>query len=430
MPKLEEKKYPQENSRTEKFYPKKVIIPLAQHTGSLPELVVARKDSVGIGSLLAKSKSLISSDIHSPVSGKVLDIKDYNHPVLKRSRAVTVEASAEEDYPKKEKRDPDDLSGEQYVSIVQESGIVGLGGACFPTHIKLKPPKGIDTLIINGCECEPYLTSDFRLMVEHTESLIKGIEIVSKIIKPKKVIVALEDNEKEAIKRFNLKLHTKKYRLPNFSVKVLPTFYPQGSEKQLIYSTTGRVVPSGGLPFDVGCLVQNIATVFSVYEAVYFNKPLIERIVTFAGSALDEPKNLWIRIGTVLEELFSRNVLIFKKEPRKIIFGGPMMGHNVDSLDYPIIKGTSGVLFLSDEDLDLRQEQSCIKCARCVDACPMRLVPSEIARLVKNSMWAELDEFFISDCMECGSCGYVCPAKIPIVNYIKLGKEKLRKNKT
>jgi len=426
MLKLEECKYPQEKIAVEKFFPEKVVIPLSQHTGALPELIVNKGDSVRIGTLLAKAVSLISANIHSSVTGKVLDIKEYNHPVLKRSRAVIIEAQSKEAFHIDKSKSLREYSSEEMLDKICQKGVVGMGGAAFPTAVKLKPPKEVDTLVVNGCECEPYLTCDHRLMLEHTEGILKGIEIVSKIIKPKKVIIAIEENKQDAVKKFNSRLHTRKYNLPEVKVQILPISYPQGAEKQLIYNTIRRVVPSGKLPFDVGCVVQNVGTLFAVYEAVYFDKPLIERIVTFTGSALAEPKNLLLPVGTLVEDLFSSGVLKFKKDAKKVISGGPMMGLSLPSLDFPIMKGTSGILFLTDDDLDLREESDCIKCGRCVDTCPMNLLPLEFPRLVKKGMYKDLEEYYISDCIECGSCTYACPAKISIVEYIKLGKAKVR----
>ncbi len=435
MLRVEEAKKPQESFYTQKFSPQKVVIPLSQHTGALPIPIVKKKDRVKVGEVLAQPQALISSTIHSSIAGEVIGIKEGPHPLLKRCKSFIIEAGKEspdrfEDFGSIPEEGIKELGSSEILSLIKEAGIVGLGGAGFPTHIKLTPPKKVDTLIVNGCECEPYLTCDFRLMIEHTEAILKGIEIVARILEVKKVYIAIEENKLEAVKRFNSKLHTKKYLLPQTEVKVLESLYPQGAEKQLIYSLTKRKVPSGKLPFDVGCVVQNVGTCFAIYEAVYFRKPLIERIVTFAGSSLVEPKNLLVRIGTTLKELFEKEVLKFKREPKKIIFGGPMMGVALDSLDYPIIKTTSGVLFLSEEDLDLREESSCIKCGRCLDNCPMRLLPLEFVRLVKKELWQKLEEFYISDCIECGSCSFVCPAKIPIVNYIKAGKEKLRTSKS
>ncbi len=430
MFRVKEHKKPQEDFYTQKFYPEKVVVPFIQHTGVSPEPLVKKGDRVETGSLLAESKTLISANVHSPVTGKITDIKSFNHPVFKRTKSFFIKSEGPKDFPKKERKGVEDLSWEELLDIIKQAGIVGLGGACFPAHVKLNPPVEIDTLIVNGCECEPYLVCDYRLMVEHAETIIKGIELVSKIIRPKKVILAFEENKKEAIKKFNSKLHTRKHRLPAFSVSVLPTAYPQGAEKQLIYATLKRVVPSGKIPYQVGCLVHNVGTLFSIAEAVLYERPLIQRMVTFAGSGLEEPKNLWIKTGTVIKDLFDKGILSQAGQIRKVVFGGPMMGVSVDSLEYPVIKGTSGVLFLTEKDLDLRQESNCIKCARCIDVCPMGLMPLEYTRLVKGSYFKELKDYDIADCMECGLCSYICPAKIPLVNYIKLGKERLKKQKS
>jgi len=359
MIRLEERKSPQENFFTQKFYPKKVVVPLSQHTGKPARILVSKSQKVTIGQIIGEKDGFISSNIHSPITGKIIEIKDFNHHLLKRCKAILIESEKEEDFIKEERKDIESLNREDLLKIIEYSGIVGLGGACFPTHVKLSPPKKIDTLIINGCECEPYLTCDYRLMVEHTESIIKGIELVVRILNPQRVIIAIENNKPEAVKRFNSKLHTKKYNLPQTKVEILPSSYPQGGEKQLIYNLLKRKVPADGLPFDVGVVVQNVGTCFAIYEAIYFKKPLIERIITFAGSSLKEPKNLWIRVGTLISELFERGVLQFKHEPKKIILGGPMMGKTIESLDYPLTKGVSGVLFFSSKDVEEYKENNC-----------------------------------------------------------------------
>jgi Na+-translocating ferredoxin:NAD+ oxidoreductase subunit C len=426
MFRLKEYKKPQEDFHTQKFNPQRVVVPFVQHTGVAAEPVVAKGDKVEPGSLLGEASSLISSRVHSPVAGEVRQIGNFNHPLFKRVKSCFIDSQEKADFVKQQRKNVDRLLPEEILNIVKQAGIVGLGGACFPSHVKLNPPKKIDILIVNACECEPYLVCDHRLMLEEADLIIKGVELVSRVIQPERVIFAFEENKKQAIKRFNSKLHIRKYKLPPFSVSVLPAFYPQGAEKQLIYKTTRRVVPSGKIPFETGCLVHNVATLFSIAEAVYYNKPLMERIVTFAGSGIKEPKNFWVKTGTLISEFFSQGVIEPKGEIKKVVFGGPMMGVSLDSLDYPVIKGTSGVLFLTQDDLDLSPENSCIKCARCVDVCPMNLLPLEYARLVKGSYFKELTDYNINDCMECGLCSYVCPAKIPLVNYIKAGKDKLK----
>ena len=421
MIKVEEKKIPQHNLKTEKFLsPKKLYLPLKQHIGAVSKEIVKVGEEIEEGQVLAEAGGKVSSCLHSPKKGKVVSIDYFNHPNLGREKAIVIECKEEE---KKyfERENVNQLSCDDLLRIIKEAGIVGMGGAGFPTYVKLNSPKRIDTLIINGCECEPYLAGDYRLMVENIEGILKGIEIIAKIIKPERIFFCVEDNKPEAIKKINSILALKKYRLPSTQLIVLKSAYPQGGEKQLIYKVTRRKVPPQGLPFDVGCLVHNVATCFSIYEAVYFSKPLIERIVTFAGDALESPKNLWVKIGTLVSELFERGILKFKKEPKKVIFGGPMMGIALKNLDYPILKTTGGVLFLSDE-VDFEEEKNCLHCARCVDVCPMGLVPLEFVKYVKNKEYDRLNDIFIKDCIECGMCSFICPAKIPIVHYIKIGK--------
>ena len=417
-----EKKNPQHNSQTSKFFDvKKLYLPLSQHTGKPSCACVEPGREVKEAELLAKSDGLISAYLSAPKRGKVASIVDFNHPVLTKSPAVILNClEGSKDYTRQ--KGAGSFSKKELLEIITRSGIVGMGGACFPTHVKLSPPKEVDTLIINGCECEPYLSCDYRLMLENTEGIFSGAGILGKILSVKQVIFAIEDNKPEAIKKFNLLVNTKKSDFPNFKIAILKSIYPQGSEKQLIYKLTKRKVPSGGFPFDVNCMVQNVGTAFAVYEAIYFNKPLIERIVTFAGGALKKPKNLWVKIGTGIKELFDAGILEFKQDPVKVIYGGPMMGIALDSLEYSILKGTSGILFLTKEEAALDEESNCIRCARCVDACPMELIPSEYVKKVKRNEF-DLGSLYLNDCIECGCCTYVCPAKIPIVQYIRTGKK-------
>ena len=424
---VRENKLESDNFYEHKLAPKKVVLPLSQHIGADPQVLVEKGDEVVIGQCIAKASGFVSANIHSSVNGKVLDIKQYNHPVKGKDTAIIIEAIDQEEYKKKE-HNLQSFSRDELIDLVQSAGIVGLGGACFPTQVKLKPSKTVDTLIVNGCECEPYLGCDNRIMVEHADQILEGIAIVCRILGLKSVVIGIEENKPEAVKRFNSKLHTKKYEdIPkDIRVQRLPSSFPQGSEKQLIYNTTKRIPPAGGLPFDVGCLVMNVGTLLAIYEAVFWKKPLIDRVVTFAGNALEESMNIHVRIGTLVSELFESGILKLKKQPKKIIFGGPMMGITVDSLDYPIIKGTSGVLFFDDSECDTTAETVCIRCARCIDACPMTLMPQEYQELYKADKIKECDELCVNDCIECGSCVFVCPAKIPIVSYIKVAKQKIK----
>ncbi|MCK9573442.1 MAG: electron transport complex subunit RsxC [Candidatus Omnitrophica bacterium] len=422
MLKLQEHKEPQHNLPCESFLnPERLCLPLSQHTGKPSLVCVKPQDVVEQGQVIATEDGHISSRLHSPKKAKIVSIDDWFHPVLKRAKCIITEPFGDEEHKFTPKSKVDNLNKETLLKMIKDCGIVGMGGAAFPTHVKLSPPKKIETLIINGCECEPYLASDYRLMVENLDAIFKGIEIVCKIIEPKNVIFAVEENKPEAIKKLHLAVSLKKYNLPKLSLAILKTAYPQGGEKQLIYSLTKRKVPSGGLPLDVSCLVHNIGTFFAIYEAIYLDKPLIERVVTFAGDALVSPKNIRLKIGTTLRELFDKKILEFKTEPSKIICGGPMMGIALESLEYPILKANGGFLFLNK--IKTCEENTCIRCARCVDACPLNLLPLEYAKRVKRDEYNKLGELNIKDCIECGCCSYTCPAKIPLVHYIKIGKK-------
>ncbi|MBP7088875.1 MAG: electron transport complex subunit RsxC [Candidatus Omnitrophica bacterium] len=421
MIKLPDFKEPQDNFQSEKYLtPKRLYLPLSQHTGSPSGLCVKKGDVVKEADLLAKETGFISSCLRAPLSAKVTNVDDWFHPNLKRATCIFLETEMKQkNYP--ERKNISSLTNEELIKIIKDSGIVGMGGAAFPTHVKLSPPKKIETLIINGCECEPFLVTDYRLMLENLNGIFKGIEIICNIIRPKNVIFAVEENKPEVVKKLHLVISLKKYEVPNLSLTILKTAYPQGGEKQLILATTQKKVAGGKLPFDVGCLVQNVATCFAIYEAVYFDKPLIERLVTFTGDALAKPKNIWVKVGTTLKELFDEKILEFRLKPEKIIAGGPMMGISLDNLEYPILKASGGFLFLNK--IKSQEENSCIRCARCVDSCPLNLLPLEYAKRIKNNEYSKLDDLNIKDCIECGCCSYVCPAKIPILHYIKIGKK-------
>lgn len=427
MIKIEEYKEPQHNLTSEEFLnPKKLYLPLSQHTGKPSLACVKNGDIVEEAEMIAKEDGFISCRLHSPKKGRIVNIDTWGHPDLKRWECIILECEhKEKEYTLR--RNLDNLTKEELLEIIKNSGIVGMGGASFPTHVKLKPPQKIDTLIINGCECEPYLAADYRLMVENLKGIFLGIEIISKIVEPRQVIFALEDNKPEAIKKVNLFINTKNFKIPQIKILVLKTAYPQGGEKQLIYAATKRKVSGDKLPFDVGCLVHNVATCFAIYEAVYYDKPLIERLVSFCGDALDRPKNIWVKIGTSLQELFDKKILEFKYEPRMIISGGPMMGKALEGLDYPILKGSGGFLFLRNS-VEKVLEGPCIRCGRCIDNCPMNLLPLEFVKYVKKEKYKKLIDFNINDCIECGCCAFSCPSKIPLVHYIKIGKYYASKN--
>lgn len=311
-----------------------------------------------------------------------------------------------------------DISPKELVRMVKDAGIVGLGGAAFPTHVKLSVPEGkvIDTVILNGCECEPYITADHRMMLEYGFEIIAGAYIIFKILNPQKVIIAIENNKEDAIEAM-AKLVAELGLEKHFVVSALPSKYPMGAEKTLIKNLLKRKVPAGGLPLDVGAVVQNVATSRAIFDAVAYGKPLIERVITITGD-IESPVNIMVRIGTLtgdLKEYFGS----LSDKPHEVIFGGPMTGFSVANMSFPVLKGTGCVLVKEEKK---QPENNCIRCARCVSVCPMNLIPLMYANYVKNNMWQECREYYIDSCIECGSCAYVCPASIPLVGYIKTGK--------
>jgi electron transport complex protein RnfC len=403
--------------------PQQVIIPLSQHTGAVCQPVVKKGDTVKTGTLIGTSDKLISSRIHSSISGKVKDIADYNHPVLGQSVAVIIDSDQkdEKDSAIAKRSKVDSFSKQELLEMIKDAGIVGLGGAAFPTQVKLNPLKPVDTLIINAVECEPYLTCDYRIMLEHTNNILKGILIIQKIIGVSRVIVGIEDDKPEAIKLLRNKCVEKHH---NIEIVALKAKYPQGAEKQLIKAVSDREVPPGKLPFDVGVVVSNIGTALAVFEAVYDGKPLYERVVTVTGKCISQPANLRVRIGTRFKELidFCQG---YSEDVGKIIMGGPMMGICQFTDDVPVIKGTSGILALSQKEVDhynRMSDQPCIRCGRCVEACPVGMLPYALSLCVEMNRMDKASELNPFDCIECGTCTYVCPAKRQIVSGIKLVK--------
>ena len=407
------------------FIPDKVVIPLSQHTGSPAEAAVAVGDIVKVGQPIGKAAGFISSPVHASIGGKVTSIGYSPTPTLARSLAITVESQGGDQSFIAARRDADALSKEDLIGIIRDSGIVGLGGAAFPTHVKLSPPKNktIDTVIINGAECEPYLTSDHHLMLEKSKEILKGLDIIAKILGVKNKYIAIEDNKLSAIYAMERTLRDTQYAIHNTKIAALRTKYPQGAEKQVIKAVLNREVPAGGLPMDVGCIVQNAGTALAIYEAVYLSKPLIERAVTLTGECLKEPMNISVRIGTLLKDLAAA-AGGFVKKPAKVIMGGPMMGVAQYTLDVPATKGVSGIVFLPKSGIDESEESVCIRCGKCVEVCPMGLVPTTLMNLVKLNRFAEAKDKAVMSCYECGACAYECPAKIPLVDYMKLGKAK------
>ena len=398
----------------------KYTVILQQHIGAPPKLVVEKGAEVKKGQLLAEPGGFVSAPVHSPTSGKISAISEIPGPMGTKMKAVEIAADGkdEEGSPLEpiadwENKDPADLK-----QRVADAGIVGMGGAAFPTSVKLSPPEGkkIDVLILNGAECEPYLTADHRLMLEYPESVIEGAAILAKILELKTIFIGIEKNKPDAIKILNEKVEGR-----GIKVKALRVRYPQGAEKQLIYALTGRKVPAGGLPMDVGCVVQNVGTAVAVKEAVTEGKPLIERITTVTGEPVKSPGNWKLRLGTPISKVLELAGGI-KFQPGKVILGGPMMGFAQKTLNVPIMKNASGLLLLSKQEITQYTSEPCIRCGRCVDVCPMELLPSTISTAAENEVFDLAEEYNVMDCMECGSCSYVCPAHRPLVQHFKRAK--------
>ncbi len=406
--------------------PKTVFIPVAQHIGSPSSAVVNKGDVVKTGQIIAKSSGFVSTNIHSSVSGKVkkIDVSADSSGYPKQGIFIDVEGDEWiENIDRSEALVKQfDFSGHEIIQKIQDAGIVGLGGATFPTHVKLVPPKGMkaEVLLINGVECEPYLTSDHRLMLEKAEEILVGTQLLMRAMNVDKAYIGIENNKPDAIQLLTDK--AKNYK--GISVVALKVKYPQGGEKQLIKAVTGKEVPSGGLPIAVGAVVSNVGTAFAVYEAVQKNKPLFERVVTVTGKGIAKPSNFKVRIGTATTELIEAAGGL-PENTGKIISGGPMMGRAVVSLDIPVTKGTSGILVLPGEEAKRNEYMDCIRCSRCVSVCPMGLEPYLLMTLGQKQIFDRAENERVMDCIECGSCSYTCPSYRPLLDYIRFGKAKV-----
>jgi len=415
------KKYTAAKSIEKAPLPEKVIIPLRQHIGAPASPIAKKGDTVKKGQLIATSEAFVSSNIHASISGKVAEIADYPHAVFGSCMSIVIENDGLDEWVEgiPVQRQWENLDSKGLLGIIREAGIVGMGGATFPTHVKLSPPpdKKIDTFILNGAECEPFLTADYRAMLEYPDRIATGVKITMKVLGVSTGYVGVEDNKPEAVKALQNAFNGSQVK-----VVALHTKYPQGAEKMLIKVLADREVPSGGLPMDVATVVQNVGTVMAINNAVTQGIPLIERVVTVSGSAVKEPKNLLMRVGTTYADAL-KYCGGLSGELVKIISGGPMMGFAQSTMDVPVIKGTSGILFLSQKDVNYRKESPCIHCGSCVEACPMGLNPSMLSILGERQMYKEAkEEYNLLDCMECGSCVYVCPAKRNIVQYVRYAK--------
>jgi len=408
--------------------PDRVVIPLSQHIGAPCQALVAVGDQVKRGQVVGKVDAFVSAPVHATVSGKVVAIAPFPHTLGRDVPSVVIENDGKDEWVDGTEGVEDymALDGPALKEKVKAAGIVGMGGATFPTHVKLSPPdeKPIDHVILNGAECEPYLTADHRLMLERSDDVIAGLKIVMKILGVTKGAVGIETNKPDAIAVMEKAVAQE----PGIEVVALVTKYPQGAEKMLIKAVTGREVPAGGLPMDVGCVVQNIGTAVAMAEAVRLGRPLTERVVTVTGHGITEPKNLLVRIGTPIAHLI-KLCGGFRYDGGKVIAGGPMMGMAQPNLDAPVIKGTSGVLVLTPEESQVEPYGPCIRCARCVDACPMGLQPSTLSVLAEKGFYEDTKDYHLMDCFECGTCSFVCPSKRPIVQWIKLAKMNLAQKK-
>lgn len=408
--------------------PKEVIIPIGQHIGALAQPVVQKGDLVKVGTIIAKTGGFVSANIHSSVTGKVTKLDSFFDAGGYKRPAIVISVSPEEElWEEGIDRTPDlvkecTLSKQEILDRISSAGIVGLGGATFPTHVKLAPPPGskAEVLIINAVECEPYLTSDHALMMTKGDEILVGVSILMRALEVSRAVIGIENNKKDAI----LRLSQLAMDYPGIEVMPLKVQYPQGGEKQLIDAVLRKQVKSGALPISAGAVVQNVGTVFAVYEAVQKNKPLIERITTVTGKHLEKPSNYLARIGTPIGHLITASGGL-PEDTGKIIGGGPMMGKALLSPEIPVTKGTSGILLLPREESVRQPMRNCIRCAKCVNVCPMGLNPAFLMRDVQYSDWEATEKGFIVDCIECGSCSYTCPASRPLLDYIRTGKQKV-----
>lgn len=407
--------------------PKQVVLPLSQHIGAPAVALVKKGDVVKVGTKIAEAGGFVSAAIHSSVSGKVSKIDTVIDASGYRKPAIFIDVEGDE-WEESIDRTPDlvkecNLTPEEIVAKVKEAGIVGMGGACFPAHVKLAPPPGAkaECVIINGVECEPYLTADHRLMLEKTEEILVGVSILMKAVKVNKAYIGIENNKPDAIR----KMQEKTVSYPGIEIVPLKVKYPQGGEKQLIDAVIGRQVPAPpAIPINVGAVVQNVGTAYAVYEAVQKNKPLFERVVTVTGKSLKNPSNFLTRMGTPMSMLIEAAGGL-PEDTGKVIGGGPMMGKALSTIEVPIAKGSSGVLIMNEKEAARGEAQPCIRCAKCVSACPMGLEPFLLATASSLSDWDKVEKEGIMSCIECGSCQFTCPSHRPMLDFIRLGKGKV-----
>ncbi|MBO4752374.1 MAG: electron transport complex subunit RsxC [Bacteroidales bacterium] len=408
--------------------PAKVVVLMNQHLGAPATPIVAKGDKVKVGQLIGEAQTFMCANVHSPVSGTVSKIDICKDPFGMAKPAIYIDVEGDE-WMETIDRTPDikrecNLEPKQIVDKLKEMGIVGLGGATFPAHIKYSVPEGkkAEYLIINAVECEPYLTSDHRVMMEHAEEICIGISILRKALGVPNAYIGIENNKPEPIRV----MREMAAKFEGIIVEPLKLKYPQGAEKQLINAITGRRVPSGKLPIDVGCVVSNVGTTFAVYEAIQKNKPLIENILTVTGKKLPSQHNYQVRIGISYNDIIKHSIGELPETTGKVISGGPMMGKAMCNLDGPTVKGASSVLVIDESEAVRAKESNCIRCGKCMHACPMGLEPYLFSALIKNGRYEEAGAHNILDCIECGCCFFSCPANKPLLDEVRLGKNKYR----
>lgn len=405
--------------------PKVVYIPLQQHIGAPAKAIVEVGEEVKLGQKIGEQQGFVSCNVHSSVSGKVIGIESHEVPGG-NGLCVIIENDFKEEVHEsvKPKGELDNLNKEEIVSIIKEAGIVGMGGATFPTHVKISPPpdKKIDVVILNGAECEPYLTADHRLMLENPEDVVFGLRALMKALNVKKGFIGIEVNKPDALEA--VKKVAESYK--DIEVVSLEIKYPQGAEKQLIYACTGREVPSGGLPMDAGAVVNNVGTAAQIAKSIKTGMPLVERITTVTGSCINEPKNLITKVGTLVYEIIEQ-CGGFKEDKQigKVIMGGPMMGIAQYTTDIPTNKGSSGILCLDENEARMPKSQNCLRCGKCLNVCPAFLQPLYISAYSLKNDFIRAEEFRALDCIECGSCSFICPARRPLLQSIRNAKKEI-----
>jgi Na+-translocating ferredoxin:NAD+ oxidoreductase subunit C len=407
---------------TEAPVPAEVVIPLQQHIGAPNSPVVNVGDKVTVGQLIGSTDAFVSAPVHSSVAGTVKAIEDVANFTGAKVKSVIITPDASQPAFAGTSRDAGALSAEELREVAKAAGLVGMGGAAFPTHVKLAPPKDkrVDVVIINACECEPFLTCDHRLMLERAADLVAGLKLLVKAVGADKGIIGVEANKMDAADALTSAVKGEK----SLSVEILEVKYPEGAEKMLIFALTGRKVPPGKLPSEVGCLVQNVGTAIALAEAAETGKPLYERVVTVTGPGIKNPSNFNVKIGTPISTLIEA-AGGFVGSPEKLIMGGPMTGWAQTETNAVVVKGTSGVVVLAGDLVDVADERECVRCSKCVEVCPMFLMPNFIAQATRREQWDKAEMWGALDCFECGCCSFSCPAYIPHVQYVRKAKAEI-----